>query len=154
MPTTVTYSSPVHHIPTHCVCTTSPSPGDSTGDCPEGSVSWIPQHEVQGSTSCPSSVIWPSGYTDVYMVCLGVEQLGCFSDPYSSSFCLAAPAEQQLPLHTASPGSLLALRDGPRSSSIAGWSFVEPWWCSQSQGCSSRACGEGKLNKHDELNGS
>lgn len=123
--TTVTHTSPRHHTPTHCVCTTAPSPADSTGGCPAGIVSWILQHEVQGNSSCPSLVIWPSGHTGCGVVCLGVEWLGCFSAPCSSSFCLAAPAEGQLPFHNISPGSLLAPGDAPRNSEFF-HGLVEP----------------------------
>lgn len=58
----------------------------------QGVVSWIPQHEGQGSTSCPWSP-GLQGTLDVDVVWLAVEQLGCFSGSCSSSFCLAAPAE-------------------------------------------------------------
>lgn len=85
-----------------------------------------------GCKAAPPAPPWSLGLQsalDVDMVCLGVEQLGCSSDLCSLSFCLAAPAEQQLPLHTSSPGSLLALGDALRSSSMAWWSLfpsIEP----------------------------
>lgn len=79
--------------------TASPSPGDSTG----GMQGLCPGFPSMRCKAAPPAPPWSSGLQGTLgedMVCLGVEQLGCFSDPCSSSFCLAAPAEQLLPLHT------------------------------------------------------
>lgn len=75
-----------------------------------------------------------------WIIHLGAEQLGWFSPCCSSSLWPAAPAEQWLQPHTASPGSLLALGGAQRRSLMVWWSlfpYVLPWWYSGNQGCSS-----------------